>query len=424
MRALRTKSIRLALSLTSCVSVLGYLGCSGDAANDLGSSGGDGDSGSSASDGGGSGDGGVVGDGASGGDGGVSPIVLSCTTTTTAFAPNDCPALTSTHGQASFCYRPQWPGVTSVDVYLSQNGQASDWSAPFLSLTDDGSGTFTGTKSIPDSATGYPYVFKVQGDTDGVMKGLTPYLNDQLNPSFTPAPTGCPLQRSVSVLTVPQTQPTLYHVRGKIVYAGAPQPCYAIDLEAGELLKPGGGVLSEHGTANFAQSKADGTFDFPVAVGQQSLVIKYPFKLVLPDGGYPDPASTPTVGTIRGGYTVVASDVTLDPADVEYPATAYAAMAPTGGSSNLPTTFTWSFSPGSRKTQASFAGTSIAGNDPLWASGFSTATTATFDGGYGNGSAVTPGTTYYWGAWQQLGPNEDGGIQWTTQSLLYPIQFN
>src|SRR5215469_2493409 len=189
MRALRTKSIRLALSLTSCLSAIAYLGCSGDSANDANPGGPDDDSGANGGDRESS-DGGNASDGTGGGDGGVSPIALSCTTTTTAFAPSDCPAIVGTHGQATFCYRPQWPRVTSVSVYLSQNGQSSDWSAPFLTLTDDGSGTFKGTASIPDSSTGYPYVFKVQGDTDGVMKGATPYFNDQMNPTFMPAPTG------------------------------------------------------------------------------------------------------------------------------------------------------------------------------------------------------------------------------------------
>lgn len=422
MRALRRKSIRLALSLASSVPALAYVGCSGESANDVGPGTSD-ESGAGANDAAVAGDGGTLADGGSGGDSGISPIAISCVTTTTAFAPNDCPAITGTHGQASFCFRPQWPGVTSVDVYLSQNGQASDWSASFLTLTDDGTGTFTGTKAIPDNAAGYPYVFKVKGDTDGVMRAATVFLDDQRNPSFMPPPTGSPLPRSVSVLTVPQTQPTIYHVRGKVAYAGAPQPCYGIDLEVGELLKPGGAVLSEHGTANYAESRADGTFDFPVAAGQQSIVVKYPFYLAIPDGGYPDPYSTPSVGTIRGGYVVGSSDVTLDPADIEYPESDYAMMTPTGGSATLPVTFTWSLSPGSSKTQASIAGTNIAGNDPLWASGFGTATTASFDGGYGNGGGVTSGKTYYWGAWQQFKPSEDGGIQWTSQSLLFPIDF-
>jgi hypothetical protein len=413
------RALHTTLLLTSSFSLLAFAACSGSTANDPS------DPTNSSGDSGATGDGSTSNDGSPTTDG--SPLQNSdaglpftCAETTAHVAPNPCPVVAGTHGHAAFCFRPEWSGATGVDVYLSANGVAGDWSAPFTTLTNDGSGTFTGTATLADGT--YPYVFRVHGSADGLVRDGE-YLSDQENPQFVPPPTGCPSGRSVSSVTVPQVATPIYHVRGKVVFAGAPQSCYALDLEAGELLKPAGGVLSEHGTANYAESAADGTFDFPVGTGPFQVIVKYPFKLVSPDGGYPDPLAVPSVGVTRSGFTVAASDMMLDPADVAYSESDYAKILPKGGDVALPVTFSYSLVPGSVAAQASVIGTNIAGNDPLYASGFTTATTVTWDGGFASGG-VQAGTTYYWGAWQRTAPLEDGGTVWSSESLLFPIQFH
>jgi hypothetical protein len=61
--------------------------------------------------------------------------------------------------------------VTSVEVY-GGFGQSTDWTMPFLTLTNDGSGTFTGSATL---ATGtYPYVFYVTGGTDNLRVHIHP----------------------------------------------------------------------------------------------------------------------------------------------------------------------------------------------------------------------------------------------------------
>ncbi len=411
------RSLQRAFVLTSSVSFLAFAACSGASNDSTGDSTSGGDSGAA-------GDGGsTTTDGSAGGDGGTTPtgdggIPFTCAETTAPISPNACPAIVGSHGHASFCYRPQWSGATGVDVYLSSHGLSTDWNAPFATLTNDGSGTFTGTATLADGT--YPYVFQVHGSADGLVRDGD-YLSDQQNPNFVPPPVGCPSSRSVSSITVPQVATPIYHVRGKVVFAGAPQSCYALDLEAGELLKPAGGVLSEHGTANYGESAADGTFDFPVGAGPFQVIVKYPFKLASPDGGYPDPFSVPSVGVTRTALTVT-GDVMLDPADVAYSEADYGKMSPVTGTATLPVTFSYSLTAGSTGAQASVTSTNIAGNDPAYASGYSTATTDEWDGSFnGSSGSAEAGTTYYWGAWQRSAALEDGGVVWTSQSLLFPI---
>ena len=76
-----------------------------------------------------------------------------------------------------------------------------DWTTPFLSLADDGSGTFTGSAALADGS--YPYMFRVHGAADHLVRdGM--YFNDQTNPSFVPSPPQAPVMRSVSQLVVPR----------------------------------------------------------------------------------------------------------------------------------------------------------------------------------------------------------------------------
>jgi hypothetical protein len=304
--------------------------------------------------------------------------------------------------------------VTSVDVYVGKTGQASDWTTAFTTLTNDGTGTFTGTAALADGS--YPYLYRVHGSADGLVHDGT-WLRDPENPQFELPPNGAP-PRSISVITVPQVAVQTHQVHGLVTYAGAPQSCYSVDLEVGELLKDGGAVLSEHGTGAYTETAADGSFVFTVADGPIGLIVRYPFGL---SSSYPDPTKTPSLGITRMGSEVAGADLTLPPAEIAYPLADYAAMSPAPGAmATLPVTFKFTIVPGAAMAQASIASTNIAGNDPAWASGFGTMTSVSWNGMFGGmlGSAK-PGTTYYWGAWQEA--MQKGG--WVGQSLLFPIQF-
>lgn len=340
---------------------------------------------------------------------------FSCAATLSPPAPSPCPAPIGKSGQVSFCFRAGFAGVTSVDVY-GGFGQGSDWKMPFATLTGDGTGTFTATVALADGS--YPYLYRTHGSADGLVKDGQ-YLLDQENPAFEPNPPGAPLQRSVSVVTVPQVTPTLYHLRGTLTFAGQPLPCYSVALEAGEL-RQNGKVLSEHTTANFAESAADGSFDFPVADGEQMAIVRFPFGLVM---GYPDPAATGSSGYARTGFTVAGADLTLPPVDLAYPD--YAQIAPVGGGAQaLPVTLQYSVIPGAQTAAAAVISTDIAGNDPAWEGPFGMGNSAPFDGTLGgNGGMVQAGKQYYWGSWQRFPPLTDGGVSWVAESLLYPITF-
>jgi hypothetical protein len=351
----------------------------------------------------------------------VTGLAFTCFATTAVPAPNPCPAVTGQAGQASFCYRAQWAGVTSVDVF-GGFGKATDWTTPFVSLTNDGTGTFTATTPLASGS--YPYVFETHGSADNLVKDKHPFL-DQYNPVFVPNPPGAPDQRSVSQITVPQVATPIVHIKGSVLFQGVPQACYSIDLEAGENVVAGK-VISEHDTANFTESAPDGTFDFPVAVGAPyGITVRFPFTLTA-DAGYPNPSATPSVGIARATLTP-AADIVLDPIDIVYPLADYAAMSPTGGSATLPVTFTFTVIPGSSEAYISVTSTDIAGNDPAYASPAGSATSATWDGLFpapDGGSKEAGAGEYYWGAWQRRDPAEDGGTQWTEESLLFPIKFH
>src|SRR5258708_1779506 len=100
-------------------------------------------------------------------DGASTTLGLSCALAKGNFAPNACPAPAGGSGKASFCFRPQWPGVTSVEV-VGAFGQSGDWKMPFTTLKDDGSGTFITTVSLQDGA--YAYIYRVHGTVDNLVK--------------------------------------------------------------------------------------------------------------------------------------------------------------------------------------------------------------------------------------------------------------
>lgn len=336
------------------------------------------------------------------------PLGLSCAVTTSSFAPAACPAPSGDAGHATFCYRPQWPGVTGVDV-LGSFGQAGDWTTPFATLVDQHDGTWSVTVALANAT--YPYAFFVHGGADGAIGAANTYAIDQTNPAFVKPPDASKYRRSVSLLTVPQPLVAIHHVTGSVALGGLAQPCFVAQVDVGELRDSQGHLISEHGVANFVEIGADGTFDIPVADGGVLLNIKYPFGLTT---SYPDPMTTPAVGVVRTATTVAGADVAVAPADVTYAVSSYAVMTPvTGGSLALPIAFAWALVDGAASSYMSITATSVAGNDPAYTS--AVGTTNSWDGTLNNGMSAASGTTYYWGTWQKRG-------DWTSQSLLFRFQ--
>jgi hypothetical protein len=238
-----------------------------------------------------------------------------------------------------------------------------------------------------------------------------------------PAPPDDKSGRSASLATVPlPATPPIYHLTGKVLFKGAPQPCYSVSVSAGELAEDMGS--SEKSEANFIETGADGSFDFPVAAGPFGITVRYPFFLTGANAAYPSPSATPSLGYARtDSVTVSGGDVAVVAIDMAYPD--YARMTPAfGGSATLPVTFGLSVIPGADEASVAVIKTNIAGNDPAYWGPFSTMTTSTWNGAFGgSGGNVVLGTTYYWGTWQRFDPKVAGGATWTAESLLFPITF-
>lgn len=347
----------------------------------------------------------------SGSGGMTNPLALSCGVTTATFAPALCPAPSPPSGSATFCYRPQWPGVTGVSV-LGGFGKPTDWTTPLVALADQGNGTWSAT--VPLTGGPFPYIFQVKGAADGVIGPNGTYVIDQINPSFVPAPTQSPYQRSNSQLTLPQVAAPIYHLTGAVQLNAEAQPCFIAVIDVGELLN-GDMVLSEHGTANYIEVGPDGTFDFPMANGPAELNIKYPFGL---STTYPNPMTTPATGNARAEATIAGADMALATTDVTYATSAYAAMSPVSGSTETaPVAFAWSLIAGAADSYMSITATDIAGNDPAYTSGSGgSATTNSWDGKMNNGDMAVTGTTYYWATWQKKGI-------WNSESLEFAITY-
>jgi hypothetical protein len=348
---------------------------------------------------------------------------FACFAVEAPLAPSACPPVAGA-GHVSFCYRAQFAGITTVEVF-GTFGQPTDWTAPFLTLTNDGTGTFTGTAAIGDGS--YPYMFRVQGGADGyVLKNQ--YFLDQRNGSFVDTPpgspnylAGAPVPRACSSVTVPQVAATTYKLRGQVDYDSKPQACYTVKLEVGELVV-GNAAKREHNTANITETAADGSFEFDVAGGLMGTTVAFPFNLVELDAGYPDPLVYRSAAVALPAMFTVAADTAIDAVNMAYHD--YDLMTPVGAAGKLPVTFTYTLIAGAGT--ANFVGdkTNIPGNDPGFSAPQSTMTTYTWDGAFGGGSSTAmPGTTYYWGTFQKMTPATDGGTLWTVESMLFPITF-
>src|SRR5450755_4121323 len=90
-------------------------------------------------------------------------------------------------GGTSFAYHPGWSGVTEVDV-IGGFGQSNDWDPnhPYLVLTDDGTGNYTGNAALPAGT--YPYLFHVIGDAASNQSNFDRYTIDPLNTAVLACP--------------------------------------------------------------------------------------------------------------------------------------------------------------------------------------------------------------------------------------------
>src|SRR3569623_1820506 len=85
----------------------------------------------------------------------------------------------------AFAYKPAWSGVTAVTVVGAPGGASGPW-ATLATLTDDGTGAFTGTATLPTGD--YDYLFQVTGDADAGTKAATlaRYVIDPTSVDFEP----------------------------------------------------------------------------------------------------------------------------------------------------------------------------------------------------------------------------------------------
>ena len=321
----------------------------------------------------------------------------------------------------TFAYTPSWKGVKTVEVY-GAFGQSTDWTAPFVTLADAaGTGTFTATS--PALPTGqYAYVFKVTGDTAAAMPAkLVHYAIDPKLSAFVACPAEAPTYSKnaanpCSQLTVPAAPASaIAHVRGSVVSSGAPIAGYLVVIERDE-------PKSHHMFVDRTTTGADGTFDLTVAAGSYRAQVLHPTFYAMTDAQRTSPETLAAVRRSISSAIVIDADTTLEPAEVAYGG--YAAMEPRGPAT-LPTTFTFTVAAGA-KARAAVYGPGASIGDPWWVAPLGTTGTAVFDGGFDTTQAgdagLLPDAHYSWGTEQQY-PKADGGVSWTAQSMVFPIQW-
>ena len=329
----------------------------------------------------------------------------------------------TTHA-VTFSYRPSWKGVKSVEV-IGAFGQGvdNDWKKPFVTLAADGTGAFVGKTSL--AAGHYLYLFQVTGDADGPAgaKGdkLARYAIDPTLSAFVVCPEGSPTAKGeaanpCSDLTVPQAAPApLFHARGVVQSGGAPIAGYLVEIERQE-------PSSHHMFADRVTTGANGTFDLAVAAGTYRFQVLHPTFYAMTDAQRTSPETLGAVRRTLSSGVLISADAEINAAEVAFDA--YAAMTPRGASA-LPTTFAFTVPAGS-KARAALYGTGPEIGDPWWTAPFGTATSDVFDGGFNTSKApdggLKPDASYAWGTEQQYAAPA-GGVSWTAQSMVFPVQF-
>ncbi len=324
--------------------------------------------------------------------------------------------------QVAFSYNPSWAGVKTVEV-LGAFGQGTDWKAPFLMLSDDGTGTFKGTALLP--AGQYAYVFKVTGDAaSATPTTLARYAIDPLEPAFVPCPAASPTFDKVapnpcSQLTAPQGAAASSHkITGTILLNAAPATGYLVLVERQE-------SKSHHYFADRVTTGSDGTFTLPVATGSWRLQVWHP-TFLLENDLTRDPLKNDALRRALSAPIAVAADSAVGSVEMKYDG--YPAMQPTGDAGPLPATFTFTLLSAAATTRFDLYGPGASIGDPWYASLPGTATSFVYDGGFNTPQAppdaggITAGKIYFWGTEQGL-TRADGGVQWVGQSMVFPVAW-
>jgi len=328
----------------------------------------------------------------------------------------------------TFRYHPDWGGVRSV-VVIGGFDAGNDWSltSPFVTLSNDDAGTWTGAATL--NAGQYAYLLVAVGDDAG-GPALRHELVDPTQSAFVACPPASPsfstqVANPCSVLTVPQPAPDpLFHVRGTATYDGGAAQGYLALLEREE---PG----SHHFMVNRVDVQPDGTFDLQVAPGSYRVQVLHPTFERLTDAQRNPPALNAYRRTLSNAFKVSSVDVALDATELSF--YGYVQYLPTDGGASLPATFEFPVAPNATSAHAALYGGNDGGlqtvGDPWWNGAPRTTGPAqdVFDGGWNTTKATEPfarlGERYWWGTWQ-IFPSPDGGVQWTAESMVFPVDFH
>ncbi len=321
----------------------------------------------------------------------------------------------------TFTYKPQWAGVTAITV-IGGFGQSGDWTSPFATLADDGTGTFKATAMLPAGA--YLYAYKIIGDTDS---GNAKYMRYAIDPNVS-AYAACPSvsptydannPNPCSSLTVPQGTPAaLVHVTGLVVSDGAPIAGYLVQLDREE-------ASSHHFFVNRVTTKSDGAYDLLAAPGSYRLQILHPTYLSESDEQRNPVALAALRRDITTSFPITSAPVVVPNAEIARHD--YGSYAPIT-SATLPTAFTFT---SGVPTHLDVYGTGMDGGspnigDPWYTAPPVTTGTGSFDGGFNTSKSNTPsvalGERYFWGVEETLAT--DAGVTWTAQSMVFPITWH
>jgi hypothetical protein len=326
----------------------------------------------------------------------------------------------------TFAYRPQWSGVTKVEV-VGGFGLASDWSKTQSLVTlAAAAGTYSGTASLPPGT--YLYVFRVTGDAQAAPTTSVRYALDPLETNYAPCPTQSPTYSKVDPNPCSQIIVTAsggpapaspVHVKGTIAVDGAPASTWMVWLEREE-------PKSHHYFVNRVTVGSDGSFDLIGSAGSYRLQVQYPTLLSATDLER-DPTQLPALRrAISAAFTLTTGDVTVVTPDLAFHA--YAQFAPTGDGGTLPTQFT--FDNGTDAKLDVYGGPGDGGvvniGDPWFASGTANDGGAVFGGAFNTAQATedaaAPGTRYMWGTEEPFGA--DASVAWTKQTMVFPISWH
>jgi hypothetical protein len=330
----------------------------------------------------------------------------------------------------TFAYRPQWSGVTKVEV-VGGFGQPTDWSktASLVTLAKDSSGNYTATVTLPPGT--YLYLFRVTGDAQAADPATyVRYAVDPLDTAFAPCPMQSPTYSKIdanpcSQLVVgatgapPPAAPV--HVKGTLTVDAAPAAGWLVVLEREE-------PKSHHFFANRVTTGSDGSFDLVGSAGHYRLQAQHPSFLSETDQQL-DPLAAVDAGgsvlrrAVSNAFPLATSDVTVAAPDLAFHA--YPRFAPVGDGGSLPTQFT--FESGTQARLDVYGSLMDGGvveiGDPWYAGADTTDGGAVFSGAFNTHAAMqdaaVPGTRYMWGTEEPWGM--DAGVAWVKQTMAFPI---